>query len=188
MTLHADQPLATDRELETARCRLRYPRLDDVPRLLSAFSSPRFPRDVPLAQLTTSDQVTQWIQGSHDRWAQGQAYTWTAEEKASGTLVGQISLTRQLSADGWALAFWTHPDCWGQGYAPETALRAVRFAFQELGAGRVWAAAATWNRASQRVLEKLGMVYLGDNPAGYTMRGKPVPTIEFEITRAAWQP
>jgi ribosomal-protein-alanine N-acetyltransferase len=188
MTHHADLPVTTDRELETARCRLRYPRLDDVPRFMSAFSSPHFPKGVPLAQLTTDAQVLEWVQGSHNRWDQGQGYTWTAEEKASKTIVGQTSLTRLPSAGSWALAFWTHPDCWGQGYAPETAQRAVRLAFEELAASRVWAAAATWNQASQRVLQKLGMVYVGDNPAGYTLRGKPIPTLEFEITREAWKP
>jgi len=187
MNPDAGRPLAPDHELETVRCRLRSPRLDDVPRLQSAFSAPSFPKDVPLAELTTAEQVAQWIQGCQDRWARDQGYTWTVEEKADSTIVGQVSLTRLPSGGEWALAFWSHPDCWGQGYAPEAAHRVVRFAFEELEASRVWAAAGTWNHSSQRVLGKLGMEFIGDNPAGYTMRGRPIPTVEFEVTREAWR-
>ena len=187
MNPDADRPLATDHEMETSRCRLRYPRLDDVPLLQSAFTSPSFPQDVPLAELTTVEQVTQWIQGCQARWARGQGYTWTVEEKAGGTIVGQVSLTRLPSSVEWALAFWTHPDGWGQGYAPEAAHRVLRFAFEGLEASRIWAAAGTWNQSSQRVLRKLGMAVIGDNPAGYTMRGRAIATVEFEITQEAWQ-
>lgn len=173
--------------MQTERCRLRYPRFDDVPRLQTAFSSPSFPEDVPLAHLTAPGQVRRWIQGCRDRWAQGQGYTWTVEERAGNTIVGQVSLTRLPSSAGWALAFWIHPDSWGQGYAPEAARRAIRFAFEELGANRIWAAAGTWNRPSRQVLKKLGMDHIGDSPAGYTVQGRSIPTVEFEITRAAWQ-
>lgn len=188
MTQDTAQPIAMDRELETTRCRLRYPRLDDVARLLSAFSSPQFPNDLPLAQCTTTEQVTQWVEGCQTRWTLGQGYTWTVEETASEAIVGQVTLARLPDAGRWALAFWTHPDAWGQGYATEAALRAIRFAFEELEASRVWAAAATWNQASRRVLHKLGMTYLADNPQGYTIQGRSIPTVEFEITRADRQP
>jgi len=141
---------------------------------------------VPLAQLTTAEQVSKWIQGCQDRWAQGRAYTWTVEEKAGRTIVGQVSLSLREASAGWALAFWTHPDNWGQGYAPEAAHRTIRFAFTELGADRVWAAAGTWNQPSQRVLKKLGMEYIGDNPEGYIVQGRSIPTVEFEITQATW--
>jgi RimJ/RimL family protein N-acetyltransferase len=187
MTENPARLLATGHQLDTERCRLRYPQCDDVRRLQSAFASPTFPSDVPLAQLKDREQVTQWIKGSQARWIRGEGYTWTVEDKSRGTIVGQVSLTRLPSGDGWALAFWTHPACWGQGYAPEAANRAIRCAFDELEASRVWAAAATWNQASQRVLKKLGMVHIGDSPAGYTIQGRSIPTVEFEITRRTWR-
>lgn len=181
------QRIAIDRELNTSRCRLRYPRLADIPRLQSAFASPLFPRDLPLAELITAEQVTHWIQGCKSRWAEGEGYTWTVEDKTTGTVVGQVSLFRLPSAGVWSLAFWTHPDSWGQGYATEAAQRVIRLAFEELAANRIWAAAATWNAGSLRVLDKLGMAYLQENPEGYTIHERPIPTREFEITRAAWE-
>lgn len=122
-----------------------------------------------------------------NRWTRSQGYTWTVEEKAGSAIVGQVSLRPLPSSGEWALALWSHPDCWDQSYAPEAARRVLRFAFEELAANRVWAAASTWNRSSQRVLGELGLQVIGDTPAGYTMRGRHIPTVEFEVTRKAWR-
>jgi RimJ/RimL family protein N-acetyltransferase len=85
------------------------------------------------------------------------------------------------------LAFWIHPECWGQGYATEAAERILEFGFLDLNAALIWAGAANWNHASIRTLEKLGMVYVSENPKGYLIDGEPIPTKEFEISRHLWQ-
>lgn len=54
---------------------------------------------------------------------------------------------------GWRLA----AKFWGNGYATEGAQLAARFAFDELGLEEIVALTATENRASQRVMQKLGM-------------------------------
>jgi RimJ/RimL family protein N-acetyltransferase len=101
--------------------------------------------------------------------------------------MGQVTLANIPDSGAWALAFWTHPECWGEGYATEAAGRVIDFAFRDLGANRIWAGAATWNKGSLRVLEKLGMVYLSYNPEGYAINGEHIPTHEFEITQSMWQ-
>src|SRR5215207_5841805 len=55
---------------------------------------------------------------------------------------------------------------WGRGLATEAARACVRYAFDEAGMERVIAGADTPNTASLRVIEKLGMKYLGNiNPS-----------------------
>jgi ribosomal-protein-alanine N-acetyltransferase len=55
---------------------------------------------------------------------------------------------------------------WGRGIATEAAQACVRYAFEEVGMERVIAGADAPNRASLRVIEKLGMKYLGNiNPS-----------------------
>jgi ribosomal-protein-alanine N-acetyltransferase len=51
---------------------------------------------------------------------------------------------------------------WGRGLATEAARACVRYAFEEVGMERVIAGADAPNTASLRVIEKLGMKYLGD--------------------------
>jgi RimJ/RimL family protein N-acetyltransferase len=55
---------------------------------------------------------------------------------------------------------------WGRGLATEAARACVHYAFEDVGMERVIAAADVPNTASLRVIEKLGMNYLGNiNPS-----------------------
>jgi RimJ/RimL family protein N-acetyltransferase len=49
------------------------------------------------------------------------------------------------------------PDSWGRGYATEIAHASIAYAFDELGARRLYASVLSTNRASRRVLEKSAM-------------------------------
>jgi [ribosomal protein S5]-alanine N-acetyltransferase len=49
---------------------------------------------------------------------------------------------------------------WGQGYATEAARAVLRYGFEELHSTRIMAFVLAQNRASIRVLEKLGFQYL----------------------------
>lgn len=178
--------IPVDTYLETARCLLRYPLARDTERLLSAFTAGEFLKDVPLGQLNTAGRVGEWIERCQRRWAAGTGYTWTAERKSDRAVVGQISLMEMEETEAWSVAYWTHPDCWGQGCATEILRRAVGFAFETLEAGRVWAAAGAKNEASLRVLQKGGLRFVRDNPEGYHIGGQPIPTREYELTRAQW--
>ncbi len=78
------------------------------------------------------------------------------EEAASGRLIGACDLSlieRNVVDLGYMLG---HPD-WGKGYATEIALALLDAAFFELRADRVISTVDVNNRASIRVLEKIGM-------------------------------
>jgi len=85
-----------------------------------------------------------------------------------GTVVGDLYLTvetpwSQLEAQARAagtlgvIGWCVHPDHTGQGFATEGAAELLRLLFDELGVRRVVAGAFADNRASVRVMEKLGM-------------------------------
>lgn len=54
---------------------------------------------------------------------------------------------------GWRLAY----PYWGQGYATEGALAALKFGFEELGLTEIVSITAVQNQRSRRVMEKIGM-------------------------------
>ena len=60
------------------------------------------------------------------------------------------------------LAYELAPQWWGQGLAFEAARECLRYAFEEVGLGRVVAGADPPNVASLRVLERLGMKPIGE--------------------------
>ena len=82
---------------------------------------------------------------------------WTASERATGTLVGLGGL-RVHGAHGVALRFAFAPEAQGKGFGPEFGRAALGFAFGVARLERVVAVTRPENLASQRALEKFGMV------------------------------
>ena len=179
--------ISIDTKLETERMLLRHPNLEDAPEIFSVVQSPEFPEQLPLKEMDSLNKVETWLKRLAEFWEQGQVYSWIMEDHDSGLLIGQVTLSKIGGDNRWALAFWTHPNQWGKGYASEGAERLIRFAFEELGAKAIWAAAGKWNKGSNRVLEKTGMKYIGDNPKGYYSKGKSIATREYEISWENWQ-
>ena len=179
-------PIPTELALETKRCMLRRPRTADASRLLSAFTSKEFPEYVPLGRIDSLEHVRHWIEDGRERWISGAGYTFTAVRKSDQLVIGQVTLVKIEGGETWSLAFWTHPDCWGEGFATEIAGAAIHLAFDQLSAVRIWAAAATWNAASLKVLRKLRMNYLGDNQAGYRLGEDVIPTSEYSLELSDW--
>jgi len=61
---------------------------------------------------------------------------------------------------------------WGQGLATEGARASLRYGFEERELDHIIAAAFVDNLASRRVLEKVGMTYMGETMfAGLTVAG-----------------
>ena len=182
MTGSPKSKVRTHMVLETERCILRCPSHNDAPAMLAVFTSAEFPKDLPLGLITSPDQVHGWIDRCQAGWAAGGMYSWVVDLKRDHTLVGQVTLAQLDEPGTWSLAYWIHPNHWGQGYATEAAKKVLEFGTEKLKATKFWAGTAEWNTSSVRVLEKLGMLHGSDNPQGYNIKGKPIPTKEFELT------
>ena len=175
--------IPTDTTFKTERMILRYPKLSDAERIFESIRSPKFPEQLPLKGMTTLSEVETWIKALQENWFKNRVFSWVMESQKTGDILGQVTLAKKEENDIWALAFWTDPEKWGSGYATEGAERVMRFGFEDLGAEKIWAGAGVWNKGSCRVLEKLGMEFIGNNPKGYYAKGKPIETREYEIAR-----
>lgn len=88
---------------------------------------------------------------------------WAAALQETREFIGFIGLSEKpedsgipnapMLEVGWRLA----RPFWGNGYAPEGAQLALRFAFGTLNVSEVYSFTALENRASRRVMEKIGM-------------------------------
>jgi len=135
-----------------------------------------------LGLITSPDEVHVWIDRCLTGWSSGGMYSWVVDLKRDHTLVGQVTLVQLDEPGTWSLAYWVHPTHWRQGYATEAANKVLEFGKEKLNATKFWASTAEWNTSSERVLEKLGMLHCSNNPQGYNIQGKPIPTKEFELT------
>jgi RimJ/RimL family protein N-acetyltransferase len=167
--------------LHSDRCLLRRPRPADAAGLLSATSDPRWPELDFWAVVDTEEEARSRLADQIEQWDDQEAFHFSVEIESSSEFVGQVSLTPEPEPQTWLLGYWLTPDRWGVGLATEAAALVARFAFASLDARSIWAGTAIWNVASQRVVEKLGFIYMNDNPAGYTLRGTAIATREYEL-------
>lgn len=88
----------------------------------------------------------------------GTAHTFFIEERASGTLVGGISIIniRHGAADSGEIGYWMGQRYAGKGYMTEAIGLLTPWCFSTLGLHRIVAACIPDNRRSRRVLEKAG--------------------------------
>jgi RimJ/RimL family protein N-acetyltransferase len=81
--------------------------------------------------------------------------------RESGQFCGGIGLRVNREHRRAELGYWLGVPYWGQGYATEAAQAVVRYGFETLGLARIYASHFSENRASGRVLEKIGMRHEG---------------------------
>ena len=80
------------------------------------------------------------------------------ERKDDGRLIGEVSLIWRSVADQQAeIGYILHPAEQGHGYATEAATALLAFAFETVGAHRVYARCDARNAASASVMQRLGM-------------------------------
>jgi RimJ/RimL family protein N-acetyltransferase len=115
-----------------------------------------FPPTDPLPR----DRVQKMVLGLLKHWEARGYGLWAVEARSGGQLMGRCGLqwlpdTKEVEVD-----FILGRTFWGQGFATEAARASLRHGFEELEVELVVGIVHVENRASQRVLEKLGMAIL----------------------------
>jgi RimJ/RimL family protein N-acetyltransferase len=147
--------------LETERLRIRpFEPAADAEALHELWGDEQAMRFVPGAAQDSVEGTQARIQSALDRAPAGWGF-WALEER-EGRLVGGAG----LFPEAWEgpeveLAYHVVPSAWGRGYATEAAAALLAAAWRETELERVLAFAFEENRASTRVMEKLGMRYEG---------------------------
>lgn len=96
------------------------------------------------------------------RYATGSFYDWAVIHKASGRMIGTCGFTAFNCPDDSAeIGYVLHPDFWGQGIAVEAVRAVLSFGFDNLLLHRVEARFIEENKASLRVMQKIGMTFEG---------------------------
>ncbi len=85
------------------------------------------------------------------------------------------------------IGYMLRRDLWGRGLMTEVAQAIVRFGLDSLGLHRIWATCGTENRASARVLEKLGMRREGHLHHEKLVRGQWRDTYVYAIIEDEWR-
>jgi len=152
--------------ISTPRLVIRAFTLDDVAQIHETYAapgagSPLAPGGVS-ASIEDTRRIVERILETYEAW--DGLGPWAVQTRGDRFVIGDCGLFR--SADAWALgdleiAYRFRPASWGAGFATEAARAVLAYAFEELRAPCVVADADAANRASLRVLEKIGMRLVG---------------------------
>jgi len=115
---------------------------------------------------------------------------WVVEEKITTDFVGWMALKPVENSPQVEMGYRFMETHWSRGYATEGGMKVLEYAFRTLGLKRVIAIAMEENRASTRVMEKLGMsyshrgIYYGRLCVCYEIAGKKFSNLNSSPTKS----
>lgn len=131
-------------------------------------------RDAAASRRYVAQNLTHWTEYGYGMYV--------LDDRETGMPAGRAGLKVATSGGGGVeLAYALHPDCWGKGYAPEISRALIALGFRLLPVDVLAAVALRSNAASRRVMEKIGLRFVG------MTSGSPEPKVRYEIRRAEWR-
>ena len=103
----------------------------------------------------------EWIATHEEDLKRDKMVTFAVTIRENELLIGAISVAIDKHNSTGELGFWIGKPYWGKGYCTEAVRKVLCYCFEKWGLNKVFARHFDGNRASGRVLEKLGMKYEG---------------------------
>ncbi len=154
---------------ETDRLKLCVPCVEDVDALAGYWSDPKTMRYLGVnGDVWTREQVVERVErGARFCNEHGMTF-WTVVEKATKMVIGQGGLVPiAFNGDEVELGYRFGKAHWGKGYATEVAEASAAYGFEVLGLDRLVAVSFPENKASRKVLMKVGFDELGESRLYY---------------------
>lgn len=150
--------------LETQRLIITPPQVEDFENLLLLQSDARVMRYIGKGMSRSEEEVRSGLERAIAHYAKHGFSLGSVFEKASGHFVGRAGLIYLAYDDSQPeieLGYALTKKAWSKGYATELSQALVQWGFDHLGIDKLVAVINPENEASRRVLEKIGMSYVG---------------------------
>jgi len=160
-------------DVETKRLRLRKLTLEDAEDVFHYGSNEEVARSVTWYPYKTVDDAEEFIRQVLAFYEAGRPAPWAMELNSSGQVIGTVGFgnvkERHSSAE---IAYACSHDFWGKGYTTEAVQEVIRIGFEELDLIRIFAKCLPENVASERVMQKVGMMYEGTERKSAYIKGR----------------
>ncbi|MFC4652024.1 GNAT family N-acetyltransferase [Lactococcus nasutitermitis] len=148
--------LAKNEILQTERFILRKIILADSQDIFDYWGDEEVVQNTGTTKKNSIEEVEQMIA----KWMiPNQLIIWGIEDRVSQKIIGHIEI--HINGDQGELGWMLNHKFWGKGVMPEVATCLRNFAFEKLKLLVLTASTFVENRKSKRVMEKIGMTYLG---------------------------
>ena len=145
--------------LHTERLVLRRASVDDAEAAFRYASDPEVTTYLSFTPSESIEPVVEFLLQAEQAWQAGTAYTLAITTKVNDDIVGMIDF--EVTDRGVVLGYALERSAWGLGYMTEAVRAVIDWAFTSDDVYRVWTYVGVANLASQRVLEKVGMIKEG---------------------------
>lgn len=173
--------LPLDFVIQTERLRLRIPAESDIPHVFTASQFPGFTDGMLWSPPEDIEELRGPLDRSLEQWRESVAYHFSIDFE--GELVGRIALRPSDTEGVLDIGYWTHPDHYDKGFMTEAVRAIVELGFETMEAEAIIAETAVWNKASQRVLEKLGFRIIDVVKDGFVKGDSVCDDIIFRLDR-----
>lgn len=158
--------------IETERLLLREITLNDTAEMFQMYSNPevqKYTGEPLMASIEEMEQAIQVRIVDYQKFGYGR---WATFRKSDMQFIGWAGLAYLPEFDEIDLGYRFLPEYWGMGFATEASEAILTYGFDTLKLKRIIAIAMKENKASTRVMEKVGMAF--DKFAPYENGGEDV--------------
>ncbi len=145
--------------IETERLLLREITLEDKDDMFTLHSDPKVQKYTGEPPIRTLEEMEEAIKARHDNYGRYGYGRWATFLKDEMTFVGWAGLAYLPEFDEIDLGYRFIPRFWGLGIATEVSHAILEYGFETLELQRIIAIAMKENKASIRVMEKLGFEF-----------------------------
>lgn len=176
--------------IETERLNLRAWQADDLANMIALSGNEDVMRYFPNA---LSPEASKELLNNLILHQEQYGYTYfAAEVKGTKEFVGFIGIKNQTYEShftpcvdvGWRLL----PKAWGKGYATEGAKACLTYAFETLKLAEIYAVCPAVNKASEKVMQRIGMKPKGEFQHVNLAANSPLnPCALYHVTKEEWE-
>jgi ribosomal-protein-alanine N-acetyltransferase len=182
-------------KFRTERLVARSWQIEDLPVAMELWGDPAVTALIDSRGKLTKAQVGEKLRAEIERERSGGVQYWALFDHRNGEFVGCGGLRPWVDTPGEAnfeVGFHLVKRRWGKGFATEAAFGALEYAWEKLRLSKVYAGHHPDNRASEKILKKLGFEFIGNvfyEPTGlmhpsYVCKAPTPETEHFRIAVA----
>jgi len=178
--------------LQTNRLIIRDPMLSDIDdwhRLLADPQTMYYLPDIMTSSLAESQQNLENVVIEAQK-KERVNYFFAIVEKATGSFVGSVGYTvTEVTTVGKlvGLGYFMLPEYQGKGYMSEAVREVIRFAFEENQVYRISTGCLAENKASERIMQKCGMIKEAEYKSYVWYDGKMKDRVEYRLLKEEWK-
>lgn len=174
--------------LPTSRLLLRALQMDQAEVLYRLANGPKIADNTANIPSPYTLQTAQdFIVGIAEKYRAGEVLNLGMHVRATGELIGMVSLRLNARHHAGHLGGWVAAHARNQGYAAEAASAVMDFGFATLGLQRVGSQCFGRNKASARVMQKIGLHYEGCLREAFFKNGVYEDLLTFASVRGDWE-